>query len=136
MRDTYEWVMNRKHYWNNGVNYWSSVHSRMIIQYKRFMEKEYEENCTSSQISHKTNANINMLQHFSWSLFINFGWASRKLDKSGPLRQKKSVGIGLINGQTMADTFSFSLNWMVCKWLKICHCIFHTKNISTLIHIF
>ena len=37
------------------------------IQYKRFMEKEYEENCTSSQISHKTNATFFMvLTHPFW----------------------------------------------------------------------
>ena len=40
------------------------------IQYKRFMEKKYEENCTSSQISHKTNATFFMV-------FIHQFWMSQ-----------------------------------------------------------
>ena len=40
------------------------------IQYKRFMGKKYEENCTSSQISHKTNATFFMV-------FIHQFWMSQ-----------------------------------------------------------
>ena len=60
---------------------------------------------------------IKPMQHFSWSLFINFGWASRKLDKSGPLRQKKVSASAWSMVTPLLTLFLFPwTEWFVNDW--------------------